>query len=184
MEGGPRITNDLEKRISDAFCVFDHHGDKSIDVREAGTVLRFLGCVPTEQEINEVILATESEDNKGEISLSKFLPYVSQYLMEHKWEPAQPDELFEAFRTIDEEHKGVITKEYLTKLMMEEGEPFTQEEIDEMMAVAVDPLTGDIPYEFYINQLLVNNKSDSIYKLADFTLAQKPLKKAVSQRLF
>jgi len=78
------VNNDLEKRISDAFCVFDHHGDKFIDVREVGTVLRLLGCVPTEEEVNEVISATESEETSGEVHLTKFLPHVSQLLMERK----------------------------------------------------------------------------------------------------
>lgn len=40
--------------------------------------------------------------------------------------------------------------------MMEEGEPFTQEEVDEMMAVAVSPETGNIPYEYYINQIMAS----------------------------
>lgn len=78
------VNNDLEKRISDAFCVFDHHGDKLIDVREVGTVLRLLGCVPTEQEVNEVISATETEETSGVVHLTKFLPHVSQLLMERK----------------------------------------------------------------------------------------------------
>lgn len=39
--------------------------------------------------------------------------------------------------------------------MVEEGEPFSQEELDEMMAVAVDGQTDLIPYEYYLNQLMV-----------------------------
>ncbi|KAM7343189.1 dynein regulatory complex protein 8-like isoform 1-T1 [Cochliomyia hominivorax] len=166
MEMPIQISNELEKRISDAFCIFDHHGDKTIDVREVGTVLRFLGCVPTEQEINEIITATETEDSSGEVHLTRFLPHVSQLLAEHKMEPAEPEKLLEAFHVLDPENRGTLTKDYLSKLMMEEGEPFTQEELDEMMAVAIDPLTGLIPYEFYLNQLMHRPK-DSIYKLAD-----------------
>jgi hypothetical protein len=41
---------------------------------------------------------------------------------------------------------------------MEEGEPFTQEELDEMMAAAVDGETGNIPYEYYINHLMVTSE--------------------------
>lgn len=70
-------------------------------------------------------------------------------------EPAEPEKLLEAFHVLDPENRGWLTKDYLSKLMMEEGEQFTQEELDEMMAVAVDPLTGNIPYEFYLNQLMV-----------------------------
>lgn len=39
---------DLEKRISDAFLIFDHQNNKTVDVREIGTILRYLG----ELEIN------------------------------------------------------------------------------------------------------------------------------------
>lgn len=80
-----------------------------------------------------------------------------------RMEPAEPEKLLEAFHVLDPENRGTLTKEYFGKLMMEEGEPFTQEELDEMMAVAIDPLTGLIPYEFYLNQLMVNNFSFYFY---------------------
>ena len=38
-----QITTDLEKKVADAFLIFDHHGNKSVDVREVGTILRYLG---------------------------------------------------------------------------------------------------------------------------------------------
>lgn len=72
-----------------------------------------------------------------------------------RMQPASAEELLKAFQTLDKENKGYLTKEYLTKAMMEEGEPFTQEEIDEMMAIAVDPDSGNINYEYYINQIMV-----------------------------
>lgn len=71
-------------------------------------------------------------------------------------EPASPEKILAAFKVLDPEGKTYITKEYMSKMMMEEGEPFTQEELDEMLAVAIDPITGNIPYEFYINQLMVS----------------------------
>uniref|UniRef100_A0A182K4J1 EF-hand domain-containing protein n=1 Tax=Anopheles christyi TaxID=43041 RepID=A0A182K4J1_9DIPT len=148
--------NELEKRVADAFLIFDHHGNKTVDVREIGTILRFLGCVPTEADVNEVISATEFEDSNGTVHLSKFLPYVSQLIAEHKMEPAPPEKLLKAFRVLDQEGKGFVDKEYMTKLITEEGEPFTVEELEEMMAVAVDMATDKIAYELYLNQLLVS----------------------------
>lgn len=61
-----------------------------------------------------------------------------------------------AFRVLDQEGKGFVDREYMTKLITEEGEPFTAEELEEMMAVAVDMATDKIPYENYLNQLLVS----------------------------
>lgn len=83
-------------------------------------------------------------------------------------EPAEPESLLEAFHVLDPENRGTLTKEHFGKLMMEEGEQFTQEELDEMMAVAVDPLTGLIPYEFYLNQLMVFIFSFLLQKLHTF----------------
>lgn len=43
-----------------------------------------------------------------------------------RMEPAAPEKLLEAFKLFDAEGKGTISKEQMTKLMMEEGEPFSQ----------------------------------------------------------
>lgn len=173
------ITNDLERRIADAFQIFDHHGNRSVDVREIGSIIRYLGCVPDENEICQIISATEMEDSSGVVHLSKFLPHVEQLLLEHKMEPVAPERLLKAFQLLDPENKGHICRQHMSKLLMEEGEPFTQvwgwvttgelwaiadkltgiadlqEEVDEMMAVAVDSSTNTIPYEYFINQLMV-----------------------------
>lgn len=120
------ITNDLERRIAEAFQIFDHHCNKTVDVREIGSIIRYLGCVPDENELNEIISATELEDSSGVVHLSKFLPHVHQILLENKLKPAAPEKLLKAFQILDPENKGYISRDCMTKLLMEEGEPFTQ----------------------------------------------------------
>ncbi|XP_014247629.1 EF-hand calcium-binding domain-containing protein 2-like isoform X2 [Cimex lectularius] len=147
---------DIEKRITEAFEVFDHAGNKTVDVREIGTILRSLGCVPSEAEIQELIVNVEDQENAGSVHLDRFLPYVKGIINEYKLQPATAEDLLKAFHTLDQEGLGYITKEYMTKALMEGREPFTQEEIDEMMDVAVDPRTGTINYEMYINQIMID----------------------------
>ncbi|KAH8290653.1 hypothetical protein KR054_004776, partial [Drosophila jambulina] len=158
------LNNELEVQISEAFCIFDTHGDKYIDTRNVGNVLRFLGCAPTEKEVQEVIKATDSVEYPGEAHLTKFVAHVSVLLMDHKMEPASPAKILEAFEVLDPENKKYLTKEYFGKLMAEEGEPFTEEELETMWPVALDPITGNIPFTFYINQLKHKAK---IYEVAD-----------------
>lgn len=43
----------------------------------------------------------------------------------------------------------------LEKAMIETGEPFSEEEIKEMMTFASDPSSNKINYEHYINALIV-----------------------------
>ncbi|XP_023313204.1 EF-hand calcium-binding domain-containing protein 2 isoform X2 [Anoplophora glabripennis] len=149
------INNDLERRIADAFEVFDHAGNKTIDVREIATIIRGLGCCPSEAEVQEIIVAVEDPQTPGSVHLSKFLPYVSQIITEHKYQPASPEQLLQAFQTLDQEGHGYLTKEYISTLMTQDGEPFTQDELDEMLEIAIDPHTQTVPYEYYINQLMV-----------------------------
>ncbi|GLV45569.1 uncharacterized protein CBL_02589 [Carabus blaptoides fortunei] len=179
------INNDLERKIADAFEIFDHAGNKTVDVREIGTIIRSLGCVPTEAEIQEILVATENPAATGSVHLSKFLPHVSQIITEHKLQPAPPDKLLEAFRLLDQEGQGSIDKNYLSTLMMQEGEPFTQDEIDEMMATACDPQTQSVPYEYYINQLMYEPTAENdLYSLADIVQAKKQRRsKTLSQML-
>ncbi|XP_074037914.1 dynein regulatory complex protein 8 isoform X2 [Leptinotarsa decemlineata] len=150
------INNDLERRIAEAFEVFDHAGNKSIDVREISTIIRGLGCCPSEAEIQEIIVAVENPQTPGSAHLSKFLPYVSQIITEHKYQPASPEQLLEAFHTLDPEGHGFLTKDQISTLMSQDGEPFTQEELDEMLEIAIDPHTQTVPYEYYINQLMID----------------------------
>ncbi|KAH8271523.1 hypothetical protein KR018_002744, partial [Drosophila ironensis] len=172
------LNNDLEVLISEAFCIFDTHGDKYIDTRNIGNVLRFLGCVPTEKQVQEVMKATESTEYPGEAHLSKFVAHVSVLLMDRKMEPATGEKILEAFTTLDPENKKYLTKEYFGKLMAEEGEPFSNEELEAMWPVAIDPITGNIPYIFYINQLKVSIWIYSYWRvllLSNFDLQHKPV---------
>lgn len=45
---------------------------------------KFAGCVPTEAEIQEILLATETTGTTGVVHLAKFLPEMVQILTEHK----------------------------------------------------------------------------------------------------
>ncbi|CAG2068257.1 unnamed protein product, partial [Timema podura] len=99
-------------------------------------------------------VAVEDQETSGSVQLDRFLPVVSQIIQENRLQPASPEKLLKAFLTLDHEKKGYLTKEFLSKAVVEDGEPFTQEEVDEMMAIAIDAETGHIPYEYYINQLM------------------------------
>ncbi|KAL1457624.1 hypothetical protein WDU94_007832, partial [Cyamophila willieti] len=121
--------------------------------------LDFWEAVQRRADIQEIIVTCENPEF-GNIALSRFLPIVSGMISENRFQPASAEELLKAFRTLDKENKNYLDKEYLTKLMMEEGEPFTPEEIEEMMTTAVDQDTGRIPYEYYINHIMVRNSLD------------------------
>ncbi|GCC21145.1 hypothetical protein chiPu_0019612 [Chiloscyllium punctatum] len=83
-EAAEALIAELQKNIKDAFAVFDHESNNSVDVREIGTIIRSLGCCPSEGELHELLAEVEEEEPTGYIQLDKFLPMMTRVLLERK----------------------------------------------------------------------------------------------------
>ncbi|KAH0510916.1 Desumoylating isopeptidase 2 [Microtus ochrogaster] len=57
---------------------------------------------------------------------------------------------------LDPAKRGILTKEELVKYMTEEGEPFSQEEMEEMLSAAIDPESNSINYKDYITMMVID----------------------------
>lgn len=80
-------------------------------------------------------------------------------LLYNRYQPASASELLSAFRALDPERTGTISRDCMESALRHDGEPFEDEELEEMMsAAAVETATGSIviPYELYINKILVS----------------------------
>ncbi|XP_073485265.1 dynein regulatory complex protein 8 [Aquarana catesbeiana] len=155
-EAAEALVTDLQKKITESFEVFDHENNKTVDVREIGTIIRSLGCCPTEGELHDMLAEVEEEEPTGFIRFEKFLPMMTKVLLERRYRPIAEDVLQRAFEVLDEKKKGFLTKEELIKYMTEEGEPFTQEEMEEMISAAVDPDKNIVPYKDYVSMMVVD----------------------------
>ncbi|XP_058165382.1 dynein regulatory complex protein 8 isoform X4 [Dasypus novemcinctus] len=138
---------------------------------EIGTIIRSLGCCPSEGELHDLIAEVEEEEPTGYIRLEKFLPVMTEILLERKdkintvalllphtyrYRPIPEDSLLRAFEVLDPAKRGFLTKEELIKYMTEEGEPFSQEEMEEMLSAAIDPESNSIHYKDYIAMMVVD----------------------------
>ncbi|XP_002740446.1 dynein regulatory complex protein 8-like [Saccoglossus kowalevskii] len=155
-ESAESLLADIQKKVNEAFDIFDHESNKTVDVREVGTIIRSLGCCPTEGELHDLLAEMEEEEPTGYIRYDRFLPIMTNVLMERKFKPSPEDQILKAFEVLDSEKKGHLTIEEITKYMTEEGEPFTQEELEEMSSAAVDPDKGVILYRDYASMMAVD----------------------------
>ncbi|CRL05914.1 CLUMA_CG019114, isoform A [Clunio marinus] len=165
-----QINNKFEKRISEVFRVFDHRAINMVNGEDIGSILRFLGCVPTEEQIQTIIKNTEFPSHPGDIHLSNFLPYIKDLLIRHEMKPSKPEALLQAFKILDPKDKGFIEKEIFESFIKDCGEAMSEETYKEMMKTAVDPIEKKVYYEPYIRKLM-HEPEDSIYKLADAYIA-------------
>ncbi|KAK2854198.1 hypothetical protein Q5P01_006859 [Channa striata] len=134
--------SDAHKKIREAFEAFDYETNNTVDVREIGTIMYSLGCFPTQKDLHDFIAEVE-EDHTGYIHLDRFPPIPE-------------DHLLQAFEVLDKDKKGYLEPEELTKYMTQEGEPFTQDEMDEMLTALVDHKKNRVYYKDLISQLTVD----------------------------
>ena len=160
----------LEKKITTAFKIFDHEKNNTIDVREVGTVIRHLGLVPTENEIHHIIQECEeggvhSQDTTSNedgtvtslVKLEKFIPVVMALINSQRMKPANEEVLLQAFQVLDSAGKDFLTEEELVNFMSKEGEPFSHDEMGEMVEACVNRETGQVDYKGFINQLVFDS---------------------------
>lgn len=155
-EGKEIEVAELHRKIKEAFEVFDHEANNTVDVREIGTIVRSLGCCPSEGELHELIAEVEEEEPTGYIRYEKFLPVMTNVLLEKRYRPISEDTLLQAFEVLDPAKRGYLSKEELIKYMTEEGEPFSQEEMEEMLSAAVHPESNSIYYKDYLAMMVVD----------------------------
>ncbi|XP_040524880.1 dynein regulatory complex protein 8 isoform X3 [Gallus gallus] len=110
--------------------------------------------------IKLTLAQVEEEEPTGYVHLEKFLPVMTKVLLDRSYRPIPEDVLLHAFEALDENKSGYITKEELVKHMTEEGEPFTEEEMEEMLSSALDPETNAVHYRNYISLMVVDETDD------------------------
>ena len=77
-----------------------------------------------------------------------FINYFSRY------GPASEEQLVKAFEVLDEDHKSQLTLDTLRRYMTEHGEPFTADELEEMLKAAEDPEKGVVLFRDFVTLML------------------------------
>ncbi len=165
---GPPVSSDnlaveVRQKIQDAFRVFDHENNNTVDVREIGTIIRSLGFCPSEAELQEVLRDMEDPQQMGYIQFDRFYPVMSKIITTHRFQLNTSDELLIAFKTLDLKGKGVMNVDDLRRYFTQFGEPFAQDEIDELLNAAVTTNTRDIHYKTFVHNLTLDENA-SIFK--------------------
>ncbi|XP_059268531.1 dynein regulatory complex protein 8 isoform X3 [Mustela nigripes] len=116
-----RLILDLKEATSPVFTWTDHIARwLLVRWREIGTIIRSLGCCPSEGELHDLIAEVEEEEPTGYIRYEKFLPVMTEVLLERRYRPIPEDTLLRAFEVLDPSKRGFLTREELIKYMTEE----------------------------------------------------------------
>lgn len=168
-----------EKKILEAFKVFDHDNNDTIEVKEVGTVIRSLGLIPSQAEVEDIIMECKDIENPDDpnrnsnfgrnnsdqdvaepevIRKEKFVPVMLLIMTNNKMQPYSEEKLLQAFQVLDSNQRGFLTEDEIHRYMTQDGEPFNSEEIAEMLETALDEEDRKLYYKSYLNQLIIETE--------------------------
>lgn len=148
----PSLTDNLTleeiNEYKQAFALYDRNSNGTINQSELLSVLRSLGQNPTEQEVQDIINEMDSNKN-GKIEFQEFL----EKMAERNERNDMSEDLRNAFRVFDANGDGRISVEELRHVMVNLGDPLTDEEVDEMMREADKDNDGYVDYEEFVTMM-------------------------------
>ncbi|VUZ41943.1 unnamed protein product [Hymenolepis diminuta] len=145
--------NNINDKIFKAFVIFDQEGNKTVNDKDIGTILRSLGLCPTETELTDLINQLENNPPNGIVSYERLLPVVRDILLSGKFGILPKEEIIRAFQVFDPKKTGFVDQEVLREHLLIKGESFTLEEVNEMLFCATDPSKNKIDYHEYAARL-------------------------------
>ena len=146
---GDTLTNDQIAVYKEAFALFDLDVDGTISTHELGTVMRSLGEIPTEKELQDMVTSVDHDGN-GLIDFPEFLTLMSQKMTA----TAVEEEIKEAFRVFDMDGNGLISASELRHVMTNLGERLTDKQVDDMIKEADIDGDGHINYNEFVAMMM------------------------------
>lgn len=120
------------QEFKEAFTIIDQNRDGFIDATDLKDMWASLGRVQDDKFLDEMVA-----EATGPINFTMFLTFMGD-----KLQNTDSDEcLTNAFLTIDENNTGFIKQDVFTKCLLQLGDRFTKDEIEQMYNVA--PMKGD-----------------------------------------
>uniref|UniRef100_A0A7S2RT41 EF-hand domain-containing protein n=1 Tax=Mucochytrium quahogii TaxID=96639 RepID=A0A7S2RT41_9STRA len=135
----PRLSDEQQDEMKEAFDLFDTERSGSIDYHELKVAIRALGFKISKR--NAIKLAREYDTNDtGRINFTDFLDIMTKKITSRD----PKEEISKAFQLFDEENKGKITLRNLRSIARELGENLSEDELQAMIEEFDKDLDGEI----------------------------------------
>jgi calmodulin len=143
-----QLTEEKMGILREAFEIFDKDKDGYITIKELGEIMTNLGHKPSDAELQDMINEVDIDGN-GNIDFKEFLGLMARKMRDADTE----EELIEAFKLLDRDANGLISKEELKFLISALGEKITDEEVNEMIKEADLDGDGSLNYEEFMKKI-------------------------------
>lgn len=139
------LTPEQTEELQEAFNMFDKAKSGSIAASDLGPVMSALG-----QQMSEVELKEMSGELGAKISFKAFCDNIDKKLKG----PTNAADVKAAFAVFDKTGTGVVSAQYLKKIMSELGEQLSPAEVEVLLKNADVDGSGNINYEAFMKKMM------------------------------
>lgn len=113
--------------------------------------MRYLGCYPTETELErEILPRLASKEDPETVSYATFEPFMVEAVARRLYEPDSDETVLQAFRVLDQERRGYLAEDVVVEALTSNETAFKPEEIEDFLRFAKDADSGFVHYEDYV----------------------------------
>ena len=140
------VPDDLLEEYQEIFDSYDVNGNGVIDKKEMEAVLEKLGQPATSKQIQKVF--DELGSTNQQITFDEFIEFIKKYhLSKNK---NSTDEIIGAFQVFDKNHNGVLSISEFKHILMDLGQKFTEEEVNEIFDESDLNKDGNLDYREFV----------------------------------
>lgn len=140
------VPDDLLEEYQEIFDSYDVNGNGVIDKKEMEAVLERLGQPATSKQIQKVF--DELGSTNQQITFDEFIEFIKKYhLSKNK---NSTDEIIGAFQVFDKNHNGVLSLSEFKHILMDLGQKFTEEEVNEIFNESDLNKNGNLDYKEFV----------------------------------
>lgn len=140
------VPDDLLEEYQEIFDSYDVNGNGVIDKKEMEAVLERLGQPATSKQIQKIF--DELGSTNQQITFDEFIEFIKKYhLSKNK---NSTDEIIGAFQVFDKNHNGVLSLSEFKHILMDLGQKFTEEEVNEIFSESDLNQDGNLDYREFV----------------------------------
>lgn len=140
------ISDDLLEEYQEIFDSYDVNGNGVIDKKEMETILQKLGQPATSKQIEKVF--NELGSSNSQLTFEEFIEFIKKYhLSKNK---NSTDDVIGAFQVFDRNHNGVLSLSEFKHILMDLGQKFSEEEVNELFKESDLNKDGNLDYREFV----------------------------------
>ena len=143
-----RIPEEVFAEYQDLFDSYDLNKNGKIERKEMKTILKKLGKEGTEEEIEQIWKSMNKIESDSTISFNDFIEFIKRFNLSKN--TMSTDDIINAFEIFDKNHDGTISINEFKHILMDLGQKFSEDEVNEIITEIDLDNNGKINYRDFV----------------------------------